>query len=99
MTLKTFFLRFGGLIVIALAAGPLFAVTMNVMIYFQLFPESLVDKAFGNVLTMKAIYVWMGCLLAGFGSLFLKEQWRLILYFSPLFAPSIFAVIYTLLQH
>lgn len=99
MTLKTFFIRFAGLIIIALAAGPVYAVTVNLLILLNLIPIELADKAYGNILTMKAIYVWTGCLLVGFGALFLKEKWGLILYFSPLYAPSLFAIIFTLIQN
>lgn len=98
MNLKAFFMRLAGLVVIALAAGPVFGLTVNLLLAVGLIPVELVDKAFGNILAIKAIYIWFGCLIVGFASLFLKESWRLILYFSPLYAPSLFAVAYTLVQ-
>lgn len=98
MNWKTFAIRFAGLIAIALAAGPLYALTLNLLILARQIPEDLIDKAYGNTLTMKCVYVWLVCLLAGFGSIFIKGSWRYILYFSPLYAPALFAVIYTLIQ-
>ena len=98
MNWKNFALRFAGLIVIALAAGPLYALTMNLLIIAKQIPQELIDKAFGNTLTLKCVYVWLACLLIGFGSIFIKDSWRHILYFSPLYAPSVFAIIYTVIQ-
>ncbi len=98
MTMKSFFIRLAGFIAIALLAGPVYALTVNALVLAQLIPAELVDKAFGNILTLRAIYVWIGCLLVGFASIFLKANWRYIFYFSPLYAPSLFAVIYTLMQ-
>lgn len=98
MNWKTFAFRFAGLILIALLAGPLYALTMNLLILAQQIPQELIDKAYGNVLTLKCVYVWLACLLVGFASIFLKQSWRHALYFSPLYAPSVFAVIYTVIQ-
>jgi hypothetical protein len=44
------------------------------------------------------MYVWLGCLIPAFASIFFQGSWRYILYFSPLYAPSLFAVVYTLMQ-
>jgi len=98
MTMKTFFIRFAGLIVIALLAGPLYAITVNFLVLTNMIPPDLVDKAYGNVLTLRTIYVWIGCLLVGFASIFARGSWRYIFYFSPLYATPIFAVVYTMLQ-
>jgi len=99
MDWKKYGLRFLGLIVLAVAGFYAFAVTTNVLILLHAFPQELVDKAFGVELAQKTMFVLAGSLVLGLISVFLKEQWRLILYFSPLYAPSFFAVIYTIMQN
>lgn len=98
MSMKTFLIRLLGLVIIALSAGPLFALTMNLLLAAGMIPQELIDKAFGSALTMKCVYVWMGCLLLGFGSLFVQGNWRYLLYLSPLYGPSFFAILYTVMQ-
>lgn len=98
MNWKTFALRFIGLVIVALAAGPLYAVTVHLLVLSGLIPENLMDKAYGSALMSKSAFIWMGALLLGFCSIFLKDSWRYILYFSPLYAPALFAVVYTALQ-
>lgn len=99
MTYKTLIVRFGGFILIALAALPLYAVTVNALVYFQIITPELADAGYGNELTMKAMFVWMGCLLPGAIAIFVQQKWARILYFSPLYAPSLFAAIYTAIQN
>ena len=98
MTLNNFLLRFGGFVLIALAALPLYAVTVNVLVYFGLIPVELAEKGFGNEMTMKAMFVWMGCLIVGGIAIFSQQGWAKIFYFSPLYAPSLFAAAYTFIQ-
>ncbi len=92
MNAKTFALRFIFLIVIAIAAGPVYAITVNAMVFFGIAPYD------GTALTMQAVYVWLGCLLIGFGSMFIKDDWRLTLYLSPLYAPSLYILVFTIMQ-
>lgn len=98
MTKKEFFLRFAGFIVIALAALPAFVVTFHVLISLNLIPEEVKDKAFGHELTFRSVIVWCGALVLGFIGIFPKESWRHILYFSPLYAPPLYAILHTLGQ-
>lgn len=93
MNWNIFLLRLAGLIVISFLGGTLFAVCVNALVYFGLMPENLPDgTGYGAYLTGRAVFVWMGAIAAGIASLFLRQGWRLIFYFAPLYAPSLFAV-------
>lgn len=98
MNWKNFTLRFVGLVLIALAAAPLYGLVINLLLATGQITPDMVETAYGNVLTTKCVYIWIGCLLLGFGSLFVKESWRYMLYFSPLYAPILFALLYTVMQ-
>ncbi len=98
MTKKIFFLRFAGFLLIAVAALPVFAITVNALVALNLIPEELKDKAFGNELTFRAVIVWCGALISGFAGIFPRENWRHVLYFSPMYAPALYIVIHTLMQ-
>lgn len=98
MNWKSFALRFAGLIAIAVAMFPLFGLTMNLLVLFKLVPLEMMDKAMGTDIARQAMYVWLACLVPAFASMFLKGNWRYILYFSPLYAPSLFAAFYTIMQ-
>ena len=98
MNWKNFALRFAGLIVIALAMFPLFGFTVNMLVFFKLVPAEMVDKALGADIIRQSMYVWMASLPFGFASLFFQASWKYILYFSPLYAPSLFAIAYTVLH-
>lgn len=97
MNWKDFALRLVGLIAIAIAAGPLYAVVVNLLLKAGQIPADLVDKAYGTTLITQCVYVWITCLPLGFLAIFLKENWRYLLYFSPLYAPSLYAIIQTIL--
>jgi hypothetical protein len=98
MTKKVFLLRFAGFLLIAMAALPAFALTFNALVLFDLIPAELKDKTFGNELTFRAVIVWCGALILGFAGIFPQENWRHVLYFSPLYAPALYAVVHTLTQ-
>jgi hypothetical membrane protein len=98
MSRKEFLIRFLGFVVIAVAAGPFFALTFNALVLFDVIPQEVKDTAFGNELIFKSVVVWCGSLILGFIGIFPKESWRHVLYFSPIYAPSLYAAIYTLAQ-
>lgn len=98
MSKKEFFLRFLGFVLIAVAALPVFALTVNALIYFDTVPVELRDTAYGSELIFRSVVVWCGCLVLGFAGIFPKETWRHVLYFSPLYAPSLYAIIHTITQ-
>ena len=98
MSKKEFLIRFLGFVVIAVAAGPVFALTFNALVLFDMVPQEIRDTAFGHQLTFKSVMVWCGSLVLSFVGIFPKESWRYVLYFSPVYAPSLYAVIHTLAQ-
>lgn len=99
MNWKIFALRFIGLIVLAaIGIALLYPLAFHALVLFKLIPEELMDKAFGHALMIKSAFTWMGAVIAGFAAIFLKGHWRYVLYLSPLYAPSVFAIVYTLLQ-
>jgi hypothetical protein len=98
MSKKEFFFRFLGFVVIAVAALPIFALTVNALIFFDAVPLELKDTAYGSELIFRSVIVWCGGLILGFIGIFPKESWRHVLYFSPIYAPSFYAIVHTLTQ-
>ena len=98
MSRKELLIRFLGFVVIAVAAGPFFALTFNALVLFDLIPQEVKDTAFGRELIFKSVVVWCGALILGFIGIFPRESWRHVLYFSPIYAPSLYAVIHTIAQ-
>lgn len=98
MSAKTFLIRFTFLICVALAAGPVYAITFNALIFAGAIPQELMNKAYGTMITTRAAFIWMGAVAAGFISIFIKDEWRYILLFSPIYAPSLYAIAHTLMQ-
>ena len=96
MSWKIFALKLAGFVVIALAAMPVYALTVNALLFFSLIPSDLVETGFGNAMTMKAVMVGLGCLLPSFAAIFIRAKWAVVLYFAPLYGPPLFAIAYTL---
>lgn len=94
MDWKTFLYRLMIFIIIVIMGGFLFAVTANLLIKFGLMP----DGFDGRLLAQKTTYIYMSATVIGFISIFIKQDWRNILLFAPLYAPSIFAIIYTVMH-
>ncbi len=98
MTWKLFLLRFAGLILLAALAWPLYAITVNGLLWFDLISPELIEQGYGHALTLRMVFVWLTAIAAAFASIFVKDDWRLVLYLSPLYTPSLFAIAYTLVQ-
>jgi hypothetical protein len=84
------------LIILALLAGPLYALTINLLIMANVFDSTGLDYNLGEDLSHKAAFIWMGSLVFGIASLFTKNNWQKILVTMPLVAPSLFAILYAL---
>lgn len=98
MNWKTYLIRFAGLVVIAAAGSYLYAITFHALQGMGQIHVDMENKAFASILTIKTTYVWMASVIAGFISIFIKDNWRYVLYLSPLYAPPLFAAIFTLVQ-
>ncbi len=95
----TLFLRILILISSSLLGITLYALTFNLLQFGNLMPSDAADTYFGEVLTNKATFVWLGAVVIGLCSLFVqKKGLRIAMLIAPLLIPSIFAVIYTLIQ-
>lgn len=98
MDIKTFSLRFLGLLVFAALGFVLYAITSNLLILLGLMPTEDGSEGFGQNMTRLAMLLYMLSLPIGIAGIFIKADWRWALYLCPLYAPSFFAVIYTLTQ-
>lgn len=98
MTLKIFLLRSAGLAAITFGGIIAYAITFNVLVLAGLTPDPDTAADFGNVLTLRTVFVMMATIVAGFAGIFLQETLRWPLYLSPLYAPPLFAALYTILQ-
>ena len=95
----TIFLRILVLISSCLLGITLYALTVNLLVLGNIIPENATDTNFGQVLTNKATFVWLGAAVIALCSLFVQiKALRIVMLLAPLLIPSIFAVIYTLIQ-
>lgn len=87
-------LKFLWVVIVSGLGGLAYAITANVMIAAGMLDSSAVGDAFGQEMTGKAAIVWMVAILAAIASVFIASRWRYVLLFAPLYAPSIFAVVF-----
>lgn len=86
------------LVLIAGLGGLAYALTANVLVLSGLLQADSVSTSFGVEMTHKAVLVWIACVAVGLAASFMRSKLRYILLLSPLYAPSLFALIYTLLN-
>lgn len=86
--------------VILIAAGGYMAypVTANLLVVSGLLQSGAVATAFGAEMTSKAVLVWLACVPLSVWASFMHSRMRYILLLAPLYAPSLFAVVYVLLN-
>ena len=90
------FIKILSLIIFSLLGGILFSTTVNILIAMGAMDGLDTSVSFGADMTQKAVIVWLICVLAGFGSLFIKQKWRYVITLAPLYLPSLFTIIYAL---
>jgi hypothetical protein len=84
---------------IAALGGLAYALTANILVLSGTLQPDQVSTSFGVEMTSKAVMIWIVCvLLAITGSFMIASKWRYILVLSPIYAPSLFALIYTLIN-
>lgn len=96
MNWKIFLLRFAGLFLFAVLGFALYAITSNILILAGLTPDNEGSEGFGLAMTRSAMMLYMFSIPIGLAGIFVKERWGRILYFCPLYAPSLFAVVHTI---
>lgn len=96
MNWKTFLLRFAGLVAFAAMGFALYGITSHLLIMLGLTPDGEGSEGFGIEMTRLAMILYMISIPFGFSGIFIKEDWRWILYLCPLYAPSLFALIHTI---
>jgi len=85
------------LIVLAAIVGwVLFPLTANLLIKADMFSEAAVNNNAVLDMTEKAVLVWLVCTGLSVASLFIKNNYRYFFLGLPVFAPSLFALIYSL---
>ncbi len=95
MNAKTVSLRLAGLAVIAALGWVAFAFAIHLMIVSGQ-TGNLPDGSFGPTLMTRSALIWMGAIVLGIISLFIKDSWRNVLYFAPLYAPPLFVIFQTI---
>ena len=84
------------LIFIILVGYFAFLLTANFLIMGDLIPAQDQAENFGYTMIQNSLLFWTGCIALGIVSIFIEKKWRYILTLSPLYGPSLFALIYTL---
>ena len=86
------------LVLIAGLGGLAYALCANILVLSGILQADSVATSFGVDMTNKAVMVWIVCVLLALAASFMQSKLRYILLLSPLYAPSLFAVIYTLIN-
>ncbi|MCI5059804.1 MAG: hypothetical protein MRY79_01895 [Alphaproteobacteria bacterium] len=96
--MKQIFFRLIILVTLSLLGGLLYAFSVNLMIMGGMLSSDTIANNFGRELTEKTVLVWLGAIVLGFISVFIQADWRKTLLFCPLLLPSLFALIYVIIQ-
>lgn len=96
--MKAALLKLLWVVLIAGLGWILYAFCLNILIATGLLNANDAGTSFGYEMTHKAVIVWLICVPLSVWASFMQSKLRLILLFAPLYAPSLFAVIYTLLN-
>lgn len=85
------------LLLVAVAGGMLLlALTFYGLMFLNLLPAEMNGQGFGYALLYRCSFVIIGATVAGFAAIFIRPDWRNALLFAPLYAPTLFAIAFTL---
>lgn len=88
-----------GFIVIALIGFSLVPLMANLLTLLNIIDVEKIPDGFGNAMITRATYIWLGSVGLAIFSLFIVAKWRYILKLAPLYAPTIFIIIYAFSQN
>ena len=71
---------------------------VNILIKVDLLDTATVTQDFVKEMVRNSTYIWMGTIVLGIVSLFIKQSWRIALLLCPLILPSLYLVIYAISQ-
>lgn len=91
-------MRFAGLAALTFGGGIAYAIVFNLMVAAGVTPAPDSAVNYGQTLTLRTVFVLMASVLAGFAGMFVRGPLHWPLYLSPLYAPPLFALLYTILQ-
>jgi hypothetical protein len=89
------------LVVLALAAAggmTLFSLAFHGLVMLQLVPDQINGVPAGTDITTHAAYAMMASIAIGVIGVFIRPNWRYVLLLAPLYGPTLFAIIYTLIN-
>ena len=84
------------LLVAALAGGLLFAFGINFMIMGNIIPAEKLNNEFGQLITQRAVYVWVATVAIGIASALINKPWHKYVLLLPLLGPTLFAMIFAM---
>ena len=94
--MKEWIIKFLSLVIFSLLGGLLVPMVVSLVIFSGVIDSESVSTGFGQTMMQKTVFIWLACIVVGFGSLFIKNKWRYVLTLSPLYMPSLFVIIYSL---
>ena len=94
----TYLFRVLSLVVVALIGWLLIPILFHLMIKIGLINAELAPEGFANTMVQKTIFVWLGSMVLGIISIFIQQNWRVILLLCPIILPAIFSVLYIAIQ-
>lgn len=95
--MKAALLKLLWVILIAGLGWLFYALCANLLVITGLLNADQVATSFGVEMTNKAMIVWLVCVPLSVWASFMQSKLRYILLFAPIYAPSLFALVYTLL--